>query len=242
MKYVLAIALAIFFFQNNVLAQEKKNDVFDSTETVMEVPALSDFHTVIYQVWHTAWPEKNYTMLKELFPEIESGSKKIAEVQLAGIFRDKEKIWKENVEKLIDIVSEYKTAMEYNDNAELLDYAEQLHSQYEKLVRIVRPVLKELSDFHETLYPLYHYYLPENNVEKIHSAVKILQEKMLALNNATLSERWKKKEADFIESRKELSDAVQMLADMFPSNDTAEIAERIETMHKKYQDVEKVFE
>ena len=58
MKYVLAIALAIFFFQNNVLAQEKKNDVFDSTETVMEVPALSDFHTVIYQVWHTAWLKK----------------------------------------------------------------------------------------------------------------------------------------------------------------------------------------
>ena len=117
-------------------------------------------------------------------------------------FSRQRKIWKENVEKLIDIVSEYKTAMEYNDNAELLDYAEQLHSQYEKLVRIVRPVLKELSDFHETLYPLYHYYLPENNVEKIHNAVKILQEKMLALNNATLSERWKKKEADFIESRK----------------------------------------
>ena len=43
------------------------------TETSSDVPELWEFHDVIYQIWHEAWPEKNTVMLKDLIPEIEAG-------------------------------------------------------------------------------------------------------------------------------------------------------------------------
>ena len=35
-----------------------------SSEVNSSVPELFEFHDVIYPIWHTAYPEKNYQMLK----------------------------------------------------------------------------------------------------------------------------------------------------------------------------------
>ena len=34
-----------------------------SKEVSATVPALTEFHKVIYKIWHTAWPNKDYDML-----------------------------------------------------------------------------------------------------------------------------------------------------------------------------------
>ena len=37
-----------------------------SEETDARVPELEEFHSVIFRVWHEAWPAKDYALLKEL--------------------------------------------------------------------------------------------------------------------------------------------------------------------------------
>lgn len=211
-------------------------------EVSSEVRELSEFHEVIYQMWHTAWPEKNVEMLKSLLPEVEEGFTKIKNAELPGILRDKKEKWNEGLSKLQLTVDDYKTASEKNDSVALLNAAEKLHMQYEGMVRIIRPVLKEVDAFHQVLYLVYHYYLPDYNVEKIKSSAIEMKTKMDALNNAKLSQKQKPKEEKFNSARKELNDAVIALNEIFSSNDKEKVTSAVEKVHTKYEELERVFE
>ena len=143
---VLSSSLAFcFLLVSSTYAQEKKDT--QPGETVAEVPVLSQFHEVIYKLWHTAWPEKDVTMLAGLLPEIRQYADTLANVKLPGILREKQQMWNENIARLQAIVTEYAAATSPLDSQKLLDAAERLHGQYEALMRITRPALKELEEF-----------------------------------------------------------------------------------------------
>lgn len=236
----LVLFVLAFVFAVPAFAQDAKST--HSDELTAHVPILTEFHEVIFQLWHTAWPEKNVALLKELLPEIKRYSDSIAAVQLPGILRDKEQAWKENTSRLQAVVREYAEASSPIDTQKLLNAAEQLHAQYEMLVRTIRPVLNELDAFHQVLYMLYHHYLPDGNHEKIVSFVEQLKEKMAALEKATLPERLKKKESAFNEARAALGRSVAALDPSIAKTKPAEFEASVERMHSDYQALERVFE
>ena len=243
MSRIFALAIALMFaftLFSSASARQTKDTHTD--ETVAQIPILADFHEVIFKVWHTAWPEKNLAMLSELLPEIKHFSDSLAKVQLPGILRDKEKVWKLNTAKLREIVSEYSTAASPVDSLKLLGAAEKLHAQYEVLVRVTRPVLKEMDAFHQVLYMLYHHYLPEMNQEKLASSVKELKERMTVLEKAALPDRLKKKKTVFHDARATLARSVEALDGSMAKNSPKEFASKVEIMHADYQALEKVFE
>jgi hypothetical protein len=150
-------------------------------DAVADVPELASFHEVIFKIWHEAWPNKDTNMLIDLQPSVEEGIAKVAQAQLPGILREKKPAWEEGIEKLKNAGAEYKAAAAADDSAKLLTAAEELHRRFEVLMRLTRPVLKELEDFHSSLYMLYHYYLPEYDIEKIRTSAEELKQKMQAL-------------------------------------------------------------
>ena len=83
----------------------------DSSEMDSSVPELFEFHEVIYPIWHTAYPEKNYAMLKEMVPDVNSGAEKIYSAPLPGILRDKQAEWDKGVSKFLALVEQYNLAM-----------------------------------------------------------------------------------------------------------------------------------
>jgi NADH dehydrogenase/NADH:ubiquinone oxidoreductase subunit G len=239
-KRVPSILLVLAFICQPLLAQEPLKD--RTAETSATVPALRKFHIVIFKIWHTAWPNKDDSMLIALFPEVEKGVIEVAQAELPGILRDKKEAWREGVKKLQEIVHEYKTAIETKQKQPLLDAAEKLHAQYEALVRVIRPPLRELDDFHAVLYMVYHYYMPQNSLEEIKGSIGKLQEKMIALNHAVLSPRFKGKEESFRMARNQLDQAVSELAVVVRSNDIGKIKTAIETIHTSYKTLQHVFE
>ena len=221
-------------------AQESKHQPAD--ETKAQVPVLSNFHEVIFQIWHTAWPEKNVTMLRDLLPEVQRYRDSLSQVQLPGILRDKQKAWDENVAKLRTIVADYERAASPIDSVKLLDAAERLHAQYEVLVRTIRPALKEVDAFHQVLYMLYHHYWPDRNQEKVASSLPALKEKMTALNAVVLPERWKKKDAAFKEACAKLTHSVEALTVADAKDNPERFSSNLEAMHADYQALERVFQ
>ncbi|TAK55125.1 MAG: hypothetical protein EPO24_12440 [Bacteroidetes bacterium] len=242
MNKTFLLTITTLLFSVLWLAPAQDTTLTHPDETKAEIPALDNFHDIIYKIWHTAWPEKNVKMLAELEPEIQQYAKPLIQSELPGILRDKKTLWKENISKFQNIIEEYKKSSMPVDSQRLLASAEQLHTQYEKLVRIIRPALKELDEFHSVLYMLYHYYLPEKNIEKIVVSTNELKIKMENLDKAKLSERLKKKETMFIEARTHLSKSVVAVQAVVISSDMKKISSAIETMHSDYQALEKVFE
>ncbi len=223
-----------------VAAQEKKDAYAE--ETVAQIPSLTEFHEVIFPIWHTAWPEKNTAMLIQLAPDVKRCSNNLAKATLPGILRDKQDIWNEGVTRLQAITAEYENAASPLDSVRLLDAAEQLHAQYEKLVRITRPPLKELDAFHQALYMLYHHYLPDGDLGAIASSTKILNERMVELSNAKLPDRLQKKETAFNDARTKLAGSVAALDASLAGRDREAFAAQVESMHTDYQALEAILE
>ncbi len=217
--------------------------IAQTDEAKPEAKELTQYHKVIHKLWHVAYPNKDINMIIQLYDDLKDGADKIANAKLPGILRDKEKIWKENVEKLLLSINNLKNAIDKKDTHEILKSAEAIHTMYEALVKVIKPPIKEVDEFHQTLYVLYHYYVPEYNIEKIKMLIPELLQKMKNLKNASIPEKLKQKEGKFktlvLELEKELSNFVLAVES---DKDKTTIKNAMEKVHQKYQAIEKIFE
>jgi hypothetical protein len=235
-KYLFMIVTISFILP--VFAQQEK-----SHEVNSEVKELMEFHDVIYQIWHTGWPQKDIKLLISLTPDIEKGFDKIRNTELPGILRDKKSKWDDGLKKFKIIVEMYKAAAAKKDSVLILNTAEKIHSQFEALVRMVRPVLKEVDAFHQELYVLYHYNMPKYDYMKVQKSAVALKEKMKDLMKAQLSERMKAKKDAFEKCKTELNTTVDKLNEVAAkSDDKSAINTAVDAVHSKYQELEKIFD
>ncbi len=240
-KLALVVSLFTFFVLcASVKAQENKKP--SDAEFKREVPELTKFHEVVYKIWHTAWPEKDIAMLKELLPEVEHLGGELCKAELPGILREKKSVWTKSTEQMKTILADYRLAANGRDSEKLLKAAEQLHAQYEAMVRVIRPAMKEVDEFHSALYPLYHYYMPQKDEGKIRLSVALLIEKMTALSKASLPAKMKDKTTAFNEARSRLGESLKSLEQVLTSSNSVEIDQHINTVHSRYEDLNKIFD
>ncbi|MCX6543958.1 MAG: hypothetical protein NTV05_06035 [Acidobacteria bacterium] len=211
-------------------------------ETTAAVPALDAMHEIMLPMWHDAWPNKDYKALAAILPNLEKHLAAVSRAELPGILREKNPVWTAGVAELNKAGADYKAAVAADKNEDLLKAAEALHMQYEKLVRVIKPVLPELDDFHGTLYVLYHNQTNPLVVAKVTASVDTLTVKMAVLNQTTLPDRLKARTAEFTAQRDRLARALTALAGTLASKDELKIRDAIELMHAEYQKLEKVFE
>jgi NADH dehydrogenase/NADH:ubiquinone oxidoreductase subunit G len=176
-----------------------------------------------------------------MLPDIEKHFAAVNKAELPLVLRDKKAAWVAGVDDLKQTVAAYKAAVAGADNEALLKAAEKLHAQYEALVKIVRPILKEMEDFHASLYVLYHYQMSPFQLAKASESIAALKAKMDALNTAVLPDRLKAKSDAFNAQRTRLSKSVDEVAALLVSKDESKIKAAIEVMHAQYENLEKVF-
>jgi hypothetical protein len=230
------LVIMLLTFALPAFAQEKEHEISS------EIPALSDFHEVIYPIWHMGWPQKDIKLLSSMVPELTKKYEAVAAAKLPGILRDKQVKWDEAFKKFTGYYNDYKTAVEKKDSVGLLNAAEKLHMQYEMLARVVKPKLPEVDAFHQILYKLHHYYVPEYQIAKIKEAVAQLKEKVALIPNAKLSTKQKVKEEAFKKLTAELTAAVDNLDKAVKEGKKKNIQEAEDAMHSKYEELEKVFD
>jgi hypothetical protein len=232
--FILTLAVAVCTLP--AFAQHPKPE-----ELKAEVPALEAMHEVIMPMWHDAWPKKDTKALAAATPEIEKHLAAVQAAKLPGILRDKQPAWDDGVRALASGVAAYKTAARANDGPALLSAAERVHMQYERLVRLVNPVVPEVDAFHQTLYVVYHYQMGKFSLPEIAVSAKELDTKMQALQRATLPDRMKAKAPAFDAARNDLATSVAALQISVRSGVEAPIKAAIEDVHAKYEVLESVF-
>jgi hypothetical protein len=205
------------------------------------VPALDAMHEVIMPLWHDAWPNKDVKAMAAMLPDIEKHLAAVNKAELPMVLRDKKAAWVAGVDNLKQATAAYKAAVGAGDNDALLKAAERLHSDYEALVKIVRPVRKEMEDFHASLYILYHYQMSPFQMAKATESVQALQVKMDALNKATLPDRLKAKTDAFNTQRARLAKLLDEVTAAIATKDESKVKTAIEVMHAQYENLERVF-
>ncbi len=211
-------------------------------ETESRVEELSAFHEIIYPIWHTAYPEKDYAALREYVQEVNRLAKNLFEAKLPGILRDKKAKWDEGMEQLKKAVEDYNKAAAGKDDQAMLDAAEALHAKFEMMVRLIRPVLKEIDEFHKVLYVVYHKYLPNKEFDKIKTICDEFILKAEAITKASLPKRLEGKSEEFSAAAKDLLEASKKLKTTSLTQDSSAVEKAVEYLHTKYQDLEKIFD
>lgn len=238
-KLLITLTLVLLFFSSkNSFSQ------IDSSEISWTVPELIKFHDVIYLIWHEAYPAKDIKALKGFVPEIKASMEKINNAKLPGIVREKENKWKEGLVAFNETAEKYYKASEGTDDQAMLDAAENLHSNFEMMIRILKPVAKEIDEYHKVLYVIYHKFFPEKKYGDILNVMDDLISKADAISKVAedkLQKRLKEKFASYAPAAKELYENTVALKDILKTNDSGKIDIAVEKMHSSYQKLEGLF-
>jgi hypothetical protein len=205
------------------------------------VPELNDLHEIVYPLWHTAFPEKDYELIQELLPQAEALTAKVDEAQLPGILRDKLEVWEKGKENLKSTLKDLRMAVDSDDKEGMLKHTEAFHAGFEYLFRTIRPVVAELDAFHKEMYKLYHYYMPNYELEEIRNAVLAMKEKLVPLKEVELPSRLADRQEDFNTAVLELEAAVNELTKTAETDNKDEILKAVEKAHTAYQKAEHIF-
>jgi hypothetical protein len=236
--FFILFVVSFLFFGKNSFSQ------IDSSEISWTVPELIKFHDVIYLIWHEAYPAKDIKALKSFVPEIKTAMESINSAKLPGIVREKEGKWKEGLIDFNKAAEEYYKAVSGNDDQAMLDAAEKLHTKFEMMVRILRPVLKEIDEYHKVLYVIYHKFFPDKKYSEILNVMDDLIQKadaIIKVEEEKLKKRLKDKYSDFLPVAKELYDNTVFLKEILKTNDAVQINPAVEKMHSSYQKLEAIF-
>lgn len=240
MKNIFIPLLILFLFFNVHFSLSQDSTM--AHEISGNVPELMEFHNVIYEIWHNAYPEKDITALKSYVSDVNSYAEKVYDVTLSGILRDKENKWQAGIEELRKAVDEYNNAAAGSDDEQMLNAAENLHTKFEMMVRIIKPVLKEVDDFHKVLYVVYHKHLPDRNYDAIKTLSEDLKSKAEAIVNAKPNRKVESRIEQFKTASADLLNAVNNLVEICKGDDNKQIENGVEEMHTKYQALEAVFD
>jgi len=211
-------------------------------ETESTVVELVEFHEVIYPIWHTAFPAKDYAALRGFLPAIEAGAARINAAVLPGILREKKQAWDQALAEFNLAVDAYKKAAAGSDDQALLDAAELLHMRYEMTFRAIRPVAKEVDAYHRVLYVVFHKYLPEKKFADICAVAPDMVAKAEAITKATLSKRLEAKTEAFQSAAAKLLAETRFLEAAGKTCLEKDIVALVDTVHRAYQALEKVFD
>ena len=208
----------------------------------INIPELKQMHESIYPMWYKGYPDKNYELLKSIYPDLESQFQILNKADFPAEYPDRKMRWQEDLEKMESNLQDYKKAIDEQNHENLLAAARAVHDTFEWLVRIINPPIPELDQFHKVLYYVYHDYLPEQNWQKLNESIDQFQDAMNNLNNAKLPDWMSDDKAEFDARRQNLAQAVAELAALKNSDNTDKIAQAVENVHTAYVGIEGILE
>jgi hypothetical protein len=248
--FIVLLALGLIFFTACERGEEAVEEAAEAPagqeitqeELTAAVPELTTMHEVVYPLWHTAYPNKDFALVKELLPQADERMTALDGAELPGILRDKQAAWDERKTGLKDALSALHAAVEAEDGEAILKSLETFHSGYEGLVRTIRPLVPALDAVHQELYKLYHYYAPEFDLDNIRLTATAMLDKMEPLKAAQLPGRLEDRKEAFDAAVMDLDGAVRELVEVTEGDDKEAILQAVEKVHTAYQGVEKIFD
>ena len=121
-----------------------------------------------------------------------------------------------------------------------MNAAEKLHAKYEGLVRIVKPLSKQIDAYHQSLYIIYHKYTPTNDFTGMAALMDDMINKAEEIY-ANVPKKMEAKKDEYLSVSTELINSTKELKEKLSTNDRNIINPAVEIMHTKYIKLENLF-
>ncbi|HSM50721.1 MAG TPA: hypothetical protein VLA75_04905 [Thermoanaerobaculia bacterium] len=214
-----------------------------AAEPRTDVPALAAFHEVIYPLWHDAWPKKDLAVVEGLLPQLREHVAALQEAELPQILHEKQAKWDAGVAAVAAAAAAVEQGITAKDGAAVFAAVESLHSDYEGLVRLLRPAMAELDAYHRALYQLYHHDWPGDDPAAVAAGAKLLGERCAALAAAKVPARHAARAESLSEAFAALCAATSELeAAVAGGVEKAALDAAVEAVHGRYEAASSLFD
>lgn len=226
---------------------EKKSEIKDEQLPVTEmkrpkIDGMTEFHEVLYPVWHSYLPDGDYQSIRQAIPEFKRTTGILMETELPQYYHTVKDDFEAKRQNLALAVEELESVAQSGDDKKLAKAVEGMHTAFERMARVLAPRIRELDEFHLVLYPLWHQAMPNKDYQAVKAAIPSLEKRLADLMRAQLPQRSKGTEPQFLEKREALSQAVHELADVCRQDEDEKIFDSLTQMHEAYRALDHVFE
>ncbi len=250
MKQTLKIAFfAIFFLSINLIAADKKaKDCNDQKSNgVVKVKMLDDFADTMHELWHDGWVNKDYKLIKEIYPKAEEFVGNMEKSEVPAGLEDRKEKWSRGVKALRVALTNIKLGIDENNEQQMLNAVEQFHQIYELMVSMTKPYVKEVEDFHKAMAKLYHRNYPDFNLVEMQNDIQQMFTVLNQLDKVKLPEYYASKTKEFNKIVKELRKSVKDLEKYINKNknltkDDKNLKDKVEKLHTDFHTLSELFE
>ncbi|MCZ7652278.1 MAG: hypothetical protein M5U13_14370 [Thermoanaerobaculia bacterium] len=208
-----------------------------------DVPALAAFHEVIYPLWHDAWPKRDLAVVEGLLPQLAEHVAALQGAELPPLLHEKQAKWEAGVAAVAAAADAVEKGVSAKENAAVFEAVESLHSEYEGLVRLLRPAMAELDAYHRALYQLYHRDWPGDDREALAAGAKLLGERCAALAAAKIPARHAARAEALSEAFTALCAATSGLeAAVATGAEKSALDAAVEAVHSRYEATSALFD
>ncbi len=203
--------------------------------------AMNDFHSILYPMWHEAYPKKDFKAIREQAPLFQKKLLVLIRIPApTDLDEQKKQDFLLKRQNLAFYVDQYNVAAADTVDSALASAFEQMHWGYEELDKVFMVEIKQLDSFHETLYFLWHKALPAKDYKSVKETMPVLKAEMDSLMAFQLPSSCKDIKDDFEAKRTALKDAVYQLVDVAQKGTEKQIDDALTLMHEKFMDLSSV--
>ncbi len=165
---------------------------------------FGEFHHVMAQAWHQAWPSKDYDALIAAGPVFKEKFAGIAALEPEFKTEARMVRFEENRKQFAELVDAYATAAEAKDNVTVYKLMPDLHDAFEMTASALLPIsYPEVDNVVITLNLIRENHMPHDNTEGIIGSTETLHRKVAMLNEETIPEDLASKKDEILVQFKE---------------------------------------
>lgn len=250
MKQIITlVCVTIFVLSLSLVAADKKEKdcSHKKTEGIIKVKLLDDFADTMHELWHNAWVNKDYNLIKELYPKADEFVSNLEKSDVPAGLEDRKEKWGRGVKALRIALTNVKLGIDENNEKQMLDAVEHFHQIYELMISMTKPYVKEVEDFHKPMAKMYHRNYPDFNLEEMRNDIKQMYNVLDQLDKVKLPEYYSSKTKEFKKIVKELRKSVKDLEKYMNSNknltkEDKNLKDKVEKLHTDFHTLAELFE
>lgn len=202
--------------------------------------AMDDFHQVLAPLWHESYAEEDFKTIREKAEVLQQKLMALIRVPApADLSQDEEKLhtFLAKRQELAFHVIQVNLAAEEGPDSSLASAFESMHWAYEELEKFFAVQIKELDQFHETLYFLWHKALPERNYEAIKKTAPVIKAEIDSLMKVPVPTGCKIDKEEFEKRKAALKDAVYGFAETCEKGSEDDIDKSLRAVHDRFEEL-----
>lgn len=203
---------------------------------------MSDFHEVLYKIWHEQYPEDDWQGVRATAPELAARMKLLAEAEIPEVFKYRSADIIKARDTLGKVVADIDQAAKADDDQKLKTAVKELHDAYHGLVVELHSRPGEVDQLHTVIALMWHEDYPDKNFASLKTRMDSFNGSLNALLSLKLGKRYSVDPVKYDEAQSALKEQGAALQAAVAAGDQDAAWSALDKFHEAFRSLNLLFE